>query len=372
MFLFRVFGYHLLGQFIRLVCHTYFRQIEIRGVNNIPREGPVIICPNHPNMLVDALLVVSEMIKLGRGPYCWAKGSLFKNPIVSHIIRSLGAVPVYRPPTSSTDEFKDSDKTPEELAAATETMFEHSWKVLQAGNVMVLFPEGTSYTQTHMMELKTGVMRVATGFVKKYAQPISIIPCGITYFKKDKFRSSVLMEFGQPIVVDTDSVSSERYAKDQRAVIKDMTKNLKEQMHNVTLNAPTVECLDTARAFRRLCLSNPTVMTAQSEVKVTRDIIRILTATETSPQIEILVKKVKEYERQLKELQITDHDVLHAGENEPYIGIILERMVYLLILLPLGAPGFIVNVPFYILVRKLNAMAGYVEEKSSMKIAATA
>jgi glycerol-3-phosphate O-acyltransferase/dihydroxyacetone phosphate acyltransferase len=140
-------------------------------------------------MLVDAILILSEAARYGRFAYVWTKGSLFANPLVGSFLRKFGAVPVFRPRRASdslTD--VDSNKSPEELETANHAMFEQTWEVLAAGNVMVLFPEGTSYTAPKMLALRTGVVRVATGFAKHYDRPIPIIPVGLNYFNKDHFR----------------------------------------------------------------------------------------------------------------------------------------------------------------------------------------
>ncbi|POM59151.1 Acyltransferase, partial [Phytophthora palmivora] len=118
-------GYTIIARFLRLLLHTYFRKIVVYGLNNFPREGPVILCPNHPNMLVDAILVMTEAVSHGRNPYVWAKGSLFSNPVAAFILKKFGAVPVYRPRRKEASLADvDSDKSPEELEAANRAMFE--------------------------------------------------------------------------------------------------------------------------------------------------------------------------------------------------------------------------------------------------------
>ncbi|GLD91716.1 hypothetical protein PINS_up000249 [Pythium insidiosum] len=195
-------AYTLISRTMQLVAHTYFRKISVYGINNLPREGPVILCPNHPNMFVDAILVITECVKHGRKPYAWLKGAMFNNKILGFILRKLGAVPVYRPrKAENTLQDQDSTMTPEEIEAANKRMFEDTWDVLARGNIMLLFPEGTSYTAPKMLRLRTGVVRVATGFAKHHDQPVSIVPVGLTYFNKDSFRSEVMVEFGTPMVI---------------------------------------------------------------------------------------------------------------------------------------------------------------------------
>ena len=140
-------------------------------------------------MMVDALLVLEHCIRLGRAPYVWAKGALFSNPILGRFMRSIGGVPVYRPTKNlAQNAEKDADMTKEQQEEFTNRMFEQSWKVLSHGKLLLLFPEGTSYTDTEMQPLRTGVLRVALGFVKRHGVSIPIIPCGITYFNKQRFR----------------------------------------------------------------------------------------------------------------------------------------------------------------------------------------
>lgn len=185
-------AYTVLTRFLWLVLHTYFRKIELFGLNNLPREGPVILCPNHPNMLVDALIVITECARHGRNSYVWVKGALFANPIGAFILDKLGCVPVYRPPKGADSlEDKDSTLSKDEIDAANRRMFERTWQTLGSGELMLLFPEGTSYTAPKMLSLRTGVVRVATGFAKHYDQPIPIVPVGLTYFNKQHFRRFV-------------------------------------------------------------------------------------------------------------------------------------------------------------------------------------
>lgn len=141
-------------------------------------------------MLVDALIVITECAQHGRNSYVWVKGSMFANPVMAFILDKLGCVPVYRPRKTDANSLEDVDTTlsKEEIEIANRRMFERTWQVLGGGNLMLLFPEGTSYTAPKMLSLRTGVVRVATGFVTNYNQPIPIIPVGLTYFNKEHFR----------------------------------------------------------------------------------------------------------------------------------------------------------------------------------------
>ncbi|ETV98607.1 hypothetical protein H310_08725 [Aphanomyces invadans] len=365
-------GYGMLSNFLRFACHLYFRRITVHGVNHLPREGPVVVCPNHPNMMIDVLLVLTQCTHMGRNPYAWAKASMFKNPIAGRILRALGAVPVFRPPGKFANQDVDSEKTPEEIAAATRHMFEDTWKVLHAGHLVVLFPEGTSYTLPHMLELRTGVMRVATGFVKAYDTPITVVPVGLTYFNKDHFRSEVSLEFGEPIVVDQSVIQTDAFRADERAEVKRLTGELQERMHRVTLNAHDFESFRVARTIRRLYCAEP--LHPKDDVHFTQQLVDLvegkLTAKETETVVLTQLKAdVTKYQHALDDLRIKDSDLL-LDVKESLVTLAIERLMYLLVLLPVATPGLLLNLPFYFLGTKLNVLAGYTESRSMFKLAA--
>ena len=53
-------AYRVLAWFLRVVVRVFFRQIEVAGLENVPREGPVIFAGNHPNSLIDPILIITS------------------------------------------------------------------------------------------------------------------------------------------------------------------------------------------------------------------------------------------------------------------------------------------------------------------------
>lgn len=66
---------------------------------------------------------------------------------------------------------------------------------------------------------------------------ISIIACGLKYFKPQKFRSQVIVEFSQPYRIPLDLV--ERYKKNKRDACGELLVEVERKMREVTLNAPS-------------------------------------------------------------------------------------------------------------------------------------
>lgn len=109
--------------------------------------------------------------------------SLFANPIVRYILLSSGNIPVER---------KSKDR---------QVLFKGTWEALSKGHAVALFPEGTSYTEPRIMQVKDGAAWAALEYSKwrqenpELASPqdVIIVPAAIVYTNKSKYRSSVCL-----------------------------------------------------------------------------------------------------------------------------------------------------------------------------------
>lgn len=109
--------------------------------------------------------------------------SLFANPVVKYILTSACNIPVDR---------KAADKR---------LLFRGTFRVLAEGKAVALFPEGTSYTEPHIMQVKDGAAWAALEYMKwakenpdkvrKGAEEVMIVPAAIVYTNKSKYRSQV-------------------------------------------------------------------------------------------------------------------------------------------------------------------------------------
>jgi 1-acyl-sn-glycerol-3-phosphate acyltransferase len=113
--------------FVRALAKFYYPRIEVTGGGLIPRTGPVLLVANHPNSLIDPVLLG---IAAQRPVRLMAKAPLFDVPVFGAVLRSLGMVPAYR----GSDDAKQVAKNRESLAVAGPQ--------LAQGVVMGIFPEG--------------------------------------------------------------------------------------------------------------------------------------------------------------------------------------------------------------------------------------
>jgi 1-acyl-sn-glycerol-3-phosphate acyltransferase len=122
---------------VHAVCRAYFR-LTLRGVEHIPREGGIVITPNHQTY-ADPPLVT---IPVRRPVYYMAWSRLFEIPVFGNLIRLLRAFPV--------------DIDSRDARATREAV-----RLLQSGAALMIFPEGERTTDGRMQRFKPGAFRLA-------------------------------------------------------------------------------------------------------------------------------------------------------------------------------------------------------------------
>jgi glycerol-3-phosphate O-acyltransferase/dihydroxyacetone phosphate acyltransferase len=225
--------YWILHKVVSLALYAFFQRIVVVGRSQIPLKGPLIFAANHPNMILDPLLVAATCKRMDT--YFWAKSTLFKG-VLGWLLRHLGAVPVYR----------RQDLKENFTEHSNDATFEASYEVLKEGAVIFIFPEGVSYTAPHIQPLRTGIARLALGFFKRTGIMPLIQPVGLNYVHKDKFRSSVLIHYGTPLQWSAAEA-------EQPNAVDILTKEVEARLSSLTINAPTFESLILIGLGRAFC-----------------------------------------------------------------------------------------------------------------------
>jgi 1-acyl-sn-glycerol-3-phosphate acyltransferase len=141
------------GSWIVIPILELLTKRDWRGIENLPKSGPVIAISNHISY-ADPLIFAHFLFSNGRAVRFLAKASLFKVPVLGFILRTAGQVPVDR-------EIKGSEAMPHALA------------FLKAGHCVGIYPEGTLTRDKDLwpMKAKTGLARLA--IISK----APVIPC---------------------------------------------------------------------------------------------------------------------------------------------------------------------------------------------------
>jgi glycerol-3-phosphate O-acyltransferase / dihydroxyacetone phosphate acyltransferase len=225
--------YPLLRAIAGVALRWYYRDIQVEGLARIPRRGPLLLVVNHPNALIDALLVVWVV---PRRVLITAKATIFRNPVGAALLRWVGVVPLRR----ASDEIQRGGSP---SPARNKQTFQAVYDALRRNGTVLIFPEGKSHDEPFMAPLKTGAARMAlyareTGGVADLA----VVPIGLTFERKDAPRTRVLVQIGEPIAMGSWHASSGSAAADA------LTAEIDARLRAITLNYPTID--DATRAVR--------------------------------------------------------------------------------------------------------------------------
>ncbi|MEZ5168634.1 MAG: lysophospholipid acyltransferase family protein [Acidimicrobiales bacterium] len=130
--------YRVVRGFIRLVLFRWLR-VEARGAGHLATPGPVIIAPVHRSNL-DAPLIASAGPRRMRA---LGKQSLFVNPVSAWVCAALGAIPLRR-------------------GEADRDAMRSARTILDDGEVMIVFPEGTRQSGSKVAGVFDGMSYLAS------------------------------------------------------------------------------------------------------------------------------------------------------------------------------------------------------------------
>ena len=324
-------AYRILAWFLRVVTRVFFRQIEVVGLEHVPRTGPVLFAGNHPNSLIDPILIITTC---GRKVHFAAKDTLFKGRLMRAVLRGLGAVPIKRRDDhdGAPRDSQPSTGAPGANAAAVPPMF----AVLGEGGAIGIFPEGLSHDESQLARLKTGAARLALGGAQRTSQPVRIVPCGMTFIHPKRFRSRVLVQFGPPLEVTP--------ARDNTAdEVRTVTTEIEAALRRLTINAPDWETVRALDIVRRLY--QPNEISIEDRVELARRFNAYYGAVAADPRVVALMQRVRAYQQKLDELGVTDRELARDLSKLEVSGRIVRHLVLVAFWLPLTVPGAPLHVP---------------------------
>ena len=122
---------------------------------------------------------------------------MFGNPLTKAILSSSGSIPVRRNPNSASNGHMGGESG----NGSRLELFRETFHALDADEIIGVFPEGTSYTEPQIAQIKDGAAWAALEYARwqiqnssKYAQgpkKLYVIPVGIVYTDKTRFQSRV-------------------------------------------------------------------------------------------------------------------------------------------------------------------------------------
>ena len=323
--------YRLLAWLLRVVTRVFFRQVEVVGLENIPADGGVLFAGNHPNSLIDPILILTTC---GRKVHFAAKDTLFKGRLMRAVLGGLGAVPIRRR--------DDHDGTPRG-GINNDAAFAAMFAVLEDGGAIGIFPEGLSHDASQLAKLKTGAARLALGGARHATAPIAVVPCGLTFIHPKRFRSRVLVQYGAPIVV---APAPGPLAPE---AVHALTAELDAALRRLTINAADwdiVRALDTVRR-----LYQPQEISIEDRVELARRFNTYYRAVADAPNVAELMARVRAYQDRLDELGVTDRELARDLSKREVAVRMLRHLALVAFWLPLTVPGAPLHVPTVVFAR---------------------
>ena len=225
--------YALLRSIAGTALRWFYRRIDVEGLERLPGNAPLILVVNHPNALVDALLVGWS---IPRRVVLTAKATLFQNRALATLLSWVGVVPLVRSSdvraTTGTAAMIDPRRNARAFGALRD--------VLRHRGAVVIFPEGISHDNPSLAPLRTGAARIALESRDEgRVEGLYIVPIGLTFERKDAPRSRVLVQVGDAIAVDEWTISGDK-------AVPALTEEIEARLRAVTQNYETAD--DAARA----------------------------------------------------------------------------------------------------------------------------
>jgi glycerol-3-phosphate O-acyltransferase/dihydroxyacetone phosphate acyltransferase len=225
--------YPLLRSVSSRALSWFYSRIDVAGIERIPARTPVLLAVNHPNALVDALVVA---LICPRRIGFTARATLFGNPLLAAFLRAAGVVPLIRQKdVAELGVTSDADRNARAFHAIN--------RALEQRLAILIFPEGVTGDHAGLQPLRTGTARLALQARDAGIRDLAIVPIGLTFERKDAPRTRVFAQVGEPIAVDAwPTGASEDNART-------LTAELERRLRAVTLNFESLDAAERDRAL---------------------------------------------------------------------------------------------------------------------------
>jgi 1-acyl-sn-glycerol-3-phosphate acyltransferase len=187
--------YAFLRWVMRFITRTYLLGLfSVEGAENVPRTGPLIVCPNHFGT-IDPPMVPAFMPR--SDTWSMAKSEFFRKRWMRWLFTAYHAFPVVR-------------------HTADRAALRRSFDLLKEGHALVIYPEGT--------RVESGVLSVpepGAGFIAQKSGcpvlPVALIGTRECLPKGAKWprRVPVKVRFGRPFLVPLKRANGERITHEE-------------------------------------------------------------------------------------------------------------------------------------------------------------
>jgi 1-acyl-sn-glycerol-3-phosphate acyltransferase len=225
--------YQIVRPVARYVLRYYYRNIDITGLENIPKGAAVILAANHPTAFIEPCIMACFQ---PRTLWFLARGDLFKNKLAQFGLAAVNILPVFRLKDGGYGKLKENYGT-----------FNACHEALSKRRAIMILAEGRCIHEKALRPLRKGAARLALGAM--YKDPtlpeVYIVPVGVNFTHAARLRGTVMIRCGEPILA---SEYMESYRRGEAAAIKELTSHLRSRLNPLVVQFPSRELADVGEA----------------------------------------------------------------------------------------------------------------------------
>lgn len=197
-----------------IAIRVFYGKIEVSGLENVPKDGPLLIASNHPNGFLEPIIIACLF---PRPLHFMVRGDVFRKPWLRPFLVRTNQIPIFR--------FKDGFK---ELRK-NDSSLQEVYKVLDNEGAIILFIEGGTQAIKTLRPFQKGMARMANSYleINNSEKELNILPVAINFVSPFKLRSRVCLNVGE-------SFTAQPYFRNPETRVKDI-KLLTDDVYNKVL-----------------------------------------------------------------------------------------------------------------------------------------
>lgn len=172
--------YRLFRIWANIAIRVFYGKIEVNGLENIPKDVPLLIASNHPNGFLEPIIMACLF---PRPLHFMVRGDVFRKKWLKPILKSTNQIPIFR----FKDGFSQLRKNDDNLREA--------YKALDDGAAIILFIEGGTQNIKKLRPFQKGLARMAATYLDREGgrKDLHILPVAINFVSPFVLRSRVVL-----------------------------------------------------------------------------------------------------------------------------------------------------------------------------------
>lgn len=332
------------GMFVRKLAtaavRSLYRRVEVYRAAEPIRTGPEVVVSNHFGGFADPLLLLSVSPRV---PRILARDKIWEIPVIGWVMKGIGAIPVHKP---------------EDGSGSNDAMFGSAYRALEAGDALMIFPEGITRDEPSIAPIKSGAARIVLGARSRGVQGIAVTPAGIHYEDKAALRSSVSIHIGRHLSLDAEAPSLEAgdapLDADNRPAVRQLTDTMETRLRRVSPDFADWREARALTAGAEILLRALQGEPATAVSGAHRDVVAGHLARRPPEAKRVVVDAVEAYERDLAAVGMTDAQFAAGVTGGQLLWYLAGWLLLMTVLAPFAAVGLVINLLPALVVKATN------------------